>query len=52
MYREVEVFAFPKKENLILIKKKMLYKDFLLLKNSNYDYRAYQIGFNTTILKL
>ena len=46
---EVEVFKFCKKGGKT-IKKTMLYKDFLKLKSEDFIYRAFQIGFNTTIL--
>lgn len=46
---EVEVFAFHKRKPTI--KKLMLLRDFKKLKPKNgYIYKAYQIGFNTTIL--
>lgn len=48
---EVEVFAFHKKGITIPSKLKMLYSEFLKLKNKNYHYRAYQLNFNTTIFK-
>lgn len=46
---EVEVFAFHSTKPTI--KKIMIYNEFLKLKSKNhYVYKAYQIGFNTTIL--
>jgi hypothetical protein len=48
---EVEVVAFHKKGLTEPIKKKMLYSEFLKLKHEKYIYRAYQVGFNTTIFK-
>jgi len=47
---EVEVFKFYNFENKTQ-KKTMLWSEFLKLKNTKeYTYRAYQIGFNQTII--
>jgi len=48
--QEVEVFKFHKNGLIPPIKKIMPYNEFLKLKSEEYFYRAYQIGFNTTIL--
>jgi len=48
--QEVEVHKFPKIGNEKTVKKIMPYSEFLKLKSKDYHYRAYQIGYNTTIL--
>ena len=45
----VEVFAFHKKGLKPPIKKVMSYGEFRELKSNDYNYRAYQIGYNTTL---
>jgi hypothetical protein len=46
----VEVFAFPKNNNKPTFKKTMSYAEFKELKSKDYDFRAYQINYNTTII--
>lgn len=46
----IEVFAFHKKGLKPPIKKTMTYKEFKELKSKDYDFKAYQIGFNTTLI--
>jgi hypothetical protein len=46
----VEVYAFHKKGLKPPIKKVMSYGEFSELKSKDYYYRAYALGFNTTIL--
>lgn len=49
IYSKLEVHRFHPSEPTI--KKEMEYSEFLKLKNKNgYIYRAYQIGYNTTII--
>ena len=47
---EVEVFAFPKSKDKKTFKKTMSFTEFKQLKSKDYDIRAYQINYNTTIL--
>jgi hypothetical protein len=50
---DVEVWKFHKLGKETPIKKRMLFNEYLKLsKQQHYYYRAYQIGFNTTIINI